>query len=176
MFPVRPPRPPPRVRPSQPPTLVGPSHAVASHQQPKKIKFLSLLFPLVLLCPQFRWRSPHAMTLQRESLRSPHAMTLQCEHAIIQRHGVLLKLLHIRVMTCATGCIIPVPIPSSADADAPCGATSAIHENQIDCQDQQAESKEMVPVQRLPFEKYDGEHREYHQRDNLLHHLKLKQR
>lgn len=42
-------------------------------------------------------------------------------------------------------------------------AVSAVHEDEVDGDDQQAEGKEMVPVQGFTFEKHNSEDREDHQ-------------
>ena len=52
----------------------------------------------------------------------------------------------------------------------------SLHEHEINGKDEQAESYEMVPVQRLALEEYGGEHREDYERDHLLYHLELHQR
>ena len=55
-------------------------------------------------------------------------------------------------------------------------AVSAVHEDEVDGDDQQAEGKEMVPVQGFAFEKQYGEDGENQQRDDFLHDFQLQQR
>jgi len=49
------------------------------------------------------------------------------------------------------------------------------HEYEVDGQNQAEEGSKVVPVERLAVEEYDGEAREYHQRDDLLDDLELHQ-